>query len=69
MDFVVHILQKFFQKEFSEATTIMLQVHHQGRGLCGTYPFEIAETKVHQVNQYAKQNQHPLKCAMEPAPD
>jgi ATP-dependent Clp protease adaptor protein ClpS len=67
MEFVVHVLQKFFQKEYAEATRIMLQVHHQGAGVAGTFTFEIAETKVHQVNQYARRNQHPLKCAMEKA--
>lgn len=65
MDFVVHVLQKHFHKEFSEANKIMLQVHQQGRGLCGIYTYEIAETKVHQVNQYARQHQYPLKCVME----
>lgn len=67
MDFVVHVLQKFFQKDYTEATRIMLQVHHQGRGVAGTYTFEIAETRVFQVNQYARQNHHPLKCTMEKA--
>jgi ATP-dependent Clp protease adaptor protein ClpS len=67
MEFVVHVLQKFFHKEFSEANQIMLSVHTQGRGLCGIYTSEIAETKVHQVNQHAKQCQHPLKCVMERA--
>lgn len=67
MDFVIHVLQKFFQKEYTEATRIMLQVHHQGAGVAGTFSHEIAETKVHQVNQYARQNKHPLKCTMEEA--
>ena len=65
MDFVVHVLQKFFQKEYSEAMRIMLQVHHQGAGLAGTFTREIAETKVYHVNQYARRRQHPLKCTME----
>ncbi len=65
MDFVVHVLQKFFQKEYTEATRIMLQVHHRGAGVAGTFSHEIAETKVHQVNQYARQSKHPLKCTME----
>ena len=67
MDFVIHILQKFFSKEYTEATRIMLQVHHKGAGVAGTFSYEIAETKVHQVNQYAKQNRYPLKCTMEKA--
>ena len=65
MDFVIHVLQKFFAKNMSEATTIMLQVHQQGAGVAGVFTFEIAETKVYQVNQAAKQNQHPLKCTLE----
>ena len=67
MDFVIHVLRKFFMKDFEEATKIMLQVHQQGMGVCGVYTYEIAETKVYQVNQYSKQNRHPLKCAMEKA--
>ncbi len=65
MDFVIHILQKFFQKEYDEAARIMLEVHTQGAGVAGTYSYEVAETKVYQVNQYSKENQHPLKCTME----
>lgn len=65
MDFVIHVLQKFFQKGIEEATRIMLQVHTQGAGICGTFSYEIAETKVYQVNQYSRQNHHPLKCVME----
>jgi len=67
MDFVIHVLQRFFSKDIAEATKIMLQIHHQGSGVCGTYSHEIAETKVYQVNQYSRQNQHPLKCVMEKA--
>ncbi len=67
MEFVVHVLQKFFQKEYNEANRIMLQVHHQGAGIAGVFPHEIAETKVYIVNQYARQNHHPLKCTMEKA--
>lgn len=67
MDFVIHVLQKFFQKEYTEATRIMLQVHQQGAGVCGVFAFEIAEMKVHQVNQYSRENRHPLKCTMERA--
>lgn len=67
MDFVIHVLQKFFQKGIEDATRIMLEVHHQGSGVCGTFSYEIAETKTYQVNQYARQNHHPLKCVMEKA--
>ncbi len=67
MDFVIHILQKFFQKEYDEATQIMLQVHHQGAGVAGTFSYEIAETKVAQVNQYSKEHNHPLKSTLEKA--
>lgn len=65
MDFVVLILSKFFQKNADEATQIMLQVHNQGSGVAGTYSYEIAETKVYLVNDYARKNKHPLKCVME----
>lgn len=65
MDFVIHVLQKFFQKSYDEATRIMLQVHQQGAGLAGVFTYEIAETKAYQVNQYARQKQHPLKCTLE----
>lgn len=65
MDFVIHVLQKFFSKDVNEATRIMLEVHKKGAGQCGTYTYEIAETKVYQVNQYSRQNRHPLKCTME----
>ncbi|MCB0384207.1 MAG: ATP-dependent Clp protease adapter ClpS [Bdellovibrionales bacterium] len=65
MDFVVHILRKFFHKSDPEATNIMLQVHHQGAGIAGIFSHELAETKVYLVSEYARQNQHPLKCIME----
>lgn len=67
MDFVIHVLQKFFSKASDEATRIMLEVHHKGAGTCGVFSHEIAETKVHIVNSYAKQNRFPLKCTMEKA--
>src|SRR5437867_4778476 len=67
MEFVVHVLQKFFQKSFDEATQIMLTVHHKGIGICGLYPHEIAETKVSQVVDYARKNEYPLQCNMEEA--
>ena len=69
MEFVVHILQKFFSKNQEDAMRIMLQVHHDGRGVCGIYPEDIAATKIGQVSQYARARQHPLQCIMEPAPE
>lgn len=66
MDFVVHILEKFFFMSREKATQIMLNVHTQGRGLCGVYSRDVAETKVAQVNNYSRQNSHPLMCVMEP---
>lgn len=67
MDFVVQVLEGFFQMGRERATQIMLQVHTRGRGVCGIYTRDIAETKVAQVNDYARRNQHPLLCAMEEA--
>ncbi len=67
MDFVVHILEAFFGKDRATATRIMLEVHTRGKGICGVYAHEIAETKVSQVNSYARQNEHPLMCTMEKA--
>lgn len=65
MEFVVLVLQKFFQMDLDKATQVMLQVHTQGKGICGVYTREIAETKVAMVDSYSKQNQHPLLCQME----
>lgn len=65
MDFVVLVLKRFFYLGDDVATQIMLQVHRQGRGLCGIYTRDIAETKVVLVNDYARLNQHPLLCSME----
>ena len=67
MDFVVEILCNFFNKSEDEATDIMLTIHYKGKGLCGTYTADIAETKVENVVQYAFDNQHPLKCVMQKA--
>jgi ATP-dependent Clp protease adaptor protein ClpS len=67
MEFVVHVLEVFFSMDRVLATRVMLQVHTQGKGICGTYSREIAETKVAQVNNYARENQHPLLCTMEKA--
>jgi ATP-dependent Clp protease adaptor protein ClpS len=65
MEFVVHVLERFFQKDREAATRIMLHVHNHGVGECGIYTFEVAETKVSQVMDFARQNQHPLQCVME----
>lgn len=65
MEFVIHILERFFQKDRKSATRIMLHVHNHGVGECGVYTFEVAETKVSQVMDFARQNQHPLQCVME----
>ena len=65
MEFVIHVLERFFAKSREDATRIMLHVHHNGVGICGVFTFEVAETKVAQVVEFARQNQHPLKCTME----
>jgi ATP-dependent Clp protease adaptor protein ClpS len=65
MEFVVHVLQRFFGKSHDEATQIMLHVHQRGVGICGVYTYEIAETKVTQVVDYARKHQHPLQCTLE----
>src|ERR687893_408930 len=65
MEFVVHVLERFFQKNREEATRIMLHVHRRGVGVCGVYTYEVAETKVTQVMDLARQNQHPLQCTVE----
>ena len=65
MEFVVHILEKFFNKSRQEATDIMLHVHRRGVGLCGVYTYEIAETKVTQVMDFARANEQPLHCTLE----
>lgn len=67
MDFVVEVLQKFFSMNMEKATQIMLHVHTRGAGVCGVYTRDVAETKVHQVNGYSRENQHPLKCTMDQA--
>jgi len=67
MDFVVEILTTFFSLDIEKATRVMLQVHHEGKGVCGTFRKEIAETKVVQVNQFARSHEHPLMCVMEKA--
>lgn len=65
MEFVVHVLERFFQKDREAATRIMLHVHNHGVGECGVFTYEVAETKVTQVMDFARQNQHPLQCVME----
>jgi len=67
MDFVVEVLRIFFQKNEEQATDIMLKVHHQGKGLCGTFTADIAETKVDHVVRFAFEHEHPLKCVSEKA--
>ncbi len=66
MEFVVHVLERFFAMDRERAVRVMLTVHTQGKGVCGCYSREIAETKVSQVNDYSRDNDHPLLCAMEP---
>ena len=65
MEFVVHVLERFFSKNRQEATDIMLHVHRRGVGVCGIFTYEVAETKVSQVMDYARQHEHPLQCTME----
>jgi len=65
MEFVVHVLERFFNKDREAATQIMLHVHHHGIGECGIYTYEVAETKVTQVMDFARKNHHPLQCVME----
>ena len=67
MEFVVHILEKIFGKNREEAVDVMLHVHQRGVGVCGIFTYEVAETKVTQVMDFAKQHQHPLQCTLEKA--
>jgi ATP-dependent Clp protease adaptor protein ClpS len=67
MEFVVHVLQSFFRMDMEEATRVMLHVHQRGVGICGVFSYEVAETKVNQVMDFARQNQHPLQCTLEKA--
>lgn len=67
MEFVVHVLQSFFKMDMEEATRVMLHVHQRGVGVCGVFSYEVAETKVNQVMDFARQNQHPLQCTLEKA--
>ena len=65
MEFVVHVLENYFNKSTEEATRIMLHVHQKGVGICGVFTYEVAETKVTQVMDLARKNQHPLQCTLE----
>jgi len=65
MEFVVHVLERFFNKDREAATQIMLHVHHHGIGECGIFTYEVAETKVTQVMDFARKHHHPLQCVME----
>ncbi|MEM8750095.1 MAG: ATP-dependent Clp protease adapter ClpS [Pseudomonadota bacterium] len=65
MEFVVEVLARFFQMDMEAATQVMLHVHQNGVGECGVYTYEVAETKVTQVMDHARKNQHPLQCVME----
>ena len=65
MEFVVHVLERYFSKTPEEATRIMLHVHQKGVGICGVFTFEVAETKVNQTMELARKNQHPLQCTLE----
>jgi len=67
MEFVVQVLTMFFSMDNEKATRVMMSVHTKGKGICGTFSHEIAETKVDQVNEFSRMNQHPLLCTMEEA--
>ena len=67
MEFVVLVLQRYFSMDIEDATRVMLQVHQQGVAVCGVFTYEVAETKVTQVVDFARENQHPLQCTLEKA--
>ena len=67
MEFVVMCLKRFFRMDLEQATRVMLHVHQKGVGVCGIFPYEVAETKVNQVMDFARENQHPLQCTLEKA--
>ena len=67
MEFVVLVLQRFFKMDMEQATQVMLHVHQRGVGVCGVFSYEVAETKVAQVIDFARQHQHPLQCTLEKA--
>ncbi|PZT49012.1 ATP-dependent Clp protease adapter ClpS [Helicobacter valdiviensis] len=66
-EFVIEILQKIFGKNFEDSLNLMLQIHHNGKGVCGIYPYDIAETKVAQVRKKSKEQQYPLRVILEKA--
>jgi ATP-dependent Clp protease adaptor protein ClpS len=68
MEFVVHMLEQMFGKDREAATRIMLETHHTGRGECGTYPFAIADAKAKEVEAFAREHGHPLRCIVEAPP-
>jgi len=65
MDFVIEVLTSFFSMDIDKATEVMLSVHYKGKGICGVYTLDVAETKVLQVNTYSKNSEHPLLCSFE----
>ncbi len=67
MEFVVIVLKRFFKMDLEQATRVMLHVHQRGVGVCGVFPYEVAETKINQVMDFARENQHPLQCTLEKA--
>ncbi|MEO0062320.1 MAG: ATP-dependent Clp protease adapter protein ClpS [Pseudomonadota bacterium] len=67
MEFVVMVLKRFFRMDLEQATRVMLHVHQRGVGVCGIFPYEVAETKVSQVMDFARENHHPLQCTLEKA--
>jgi ATP-dependent Clp protease adaptor protein ClpS len=69
MEFVVFVIQEFFNKDRETATQIMLKIHLEGKGICGVFPRDIANTKVEQVAAQSREAGHPLQCVAEPAPE
>tara|TARA_Y100001980_G_C14435686_1_gene223093 strand:- start:518 stop:826 length:309 start_codon:yes stop_codon:yes gene_type:complete len=65
MEFVIYVLQTIFKKDYEEAKNIMLLVHNEGKGICGVFPLDIAESKANQVVEFARINQHPLECKVQ----
>ena len=65
MEFVIYVLQTIFKKNYDEAKQVMLLVHNEGKGICGVFPLDIAETKANQVVEFSRINQHPLECKVE----
>ena len=65
MEFVIYVLQSVFKKNYEDAKKIMLLIHNQGKGICGVFPLDIAETKANQVVEFARINQHPLECKVQ----